>query len=65
MVRHLEQFDLIGRAAAAAGITEARVRYWVRKGLVTTRPFSRHRERPRLVEVARVLQLATEDLEQS
>jgi DNA-binding transcriptional MerR regulator len=57
-----QQFDLIGRAAAVAGVTESQVRYWVRKGLLPTRTRG-HRQRPHLVEVARVQQLARESQE--
>ena len=56
------QFDLIGRAAAAAGVTEARVRYWVRKKLIPTRTQG-HRKHPLLVEVALVQQFARESQE--
>ena len=56
------QFDLIGKAAAAAGTTESQVRYWIRKGLIPTRTMG-HRARPLLVEVELVKKIAREEQE--
>jgi MerR family regulatory protein len=56
------QFDLIGKAAVMAGVTESQVRYWVRIGLLPTRTLG-HRQRPLLVEVDAVIRLAREHRE--
>jgi len=62
VVSSTQQFETIGRAALVAGITEAQLRGWVRRGLVPTRTIG-HRRRPHYVEVEIVRQLAAREQE--
>jgi transposase-like protein len=54
------QFAPVGIAAAAVGVTESQVRYWIRKALLSTRTQG-FRTRPALVEVEAVRRLAEQE----